>query len=34
LYSHHTLPPNNFEQYKERWASLYLDIACEQPPGL
>ncbi len=34
LYSHHQLPPNNFEQYKERWANLYNDIAGEQPPGL
>jgi hypothetical protein len=34
LYSHHVLPPNIFEQYKERWANLYVDIAGEQPPGL
>jgi len=34
LYSHHALPPNNFEQFKERWANLYVDLAGEQPPGL
>ncbi|MBN2152843.1 MAG: hypothetical protein JW839_15435 [Candidatus Lokiarchaeota archaeon] len=34
LYSHHALPPNFFEQYKERWASLYIDLAGENPPGI
>jgi hypothetical protein len=34
LYSHHVLPPNMFEQYKERWSNLYVDLAGENPPAL
>ncbi|NMC07765.1 MAG: DUF4129 domain-containing protein [Candidatus Lokiarchaeota archaeon] len=34
LYSHHPMPPNTFEQYKERWSALYTDVVGEQPPGI
>nr|MDO8114065.1 hypothetical protein [Candidatus Sigynarchaeota archaeon] len=33
LYSHHVLPPNIFDVYKEKWMHIYQDLSGEMPPG-